>query len=63
MLPDGARAGQTVQTTLLPVALAGQRLGVRLDPPRCGEHTRALLAALGHDEAQIAALLAAGAVA
>ncbi len=62
-LPDGVKAGQTVQTPLLPITLRGQRLGVRLHPPRCGEHTRALLAALGHDEASIDALLASGAVA
>ena len=62
-LPDGPKAGQTVQTTLLPFTLQGQRLGVRLDPPRCGEHTRALLAGLGRDEPQITALLATGAVA
>jgi hypothetical protein len=42
-LPDGERAGQTVKTTLFPIALEGQRLGVRLDPPKMGEHTRELL--------------------
>ena len=63
VLPDGPKAGQTVQTTLLPITLQGQRLGVRLDPPRCGEHTRRLLAGLGHDAVQIDALLASGAVA
>ena len=62
-LPDGPKAGQTVQTTLFPFTLQGQRLGVRLDPPRCGEHTRTLLASLGHDVAQIDALMATGAIA
>jgi crotonobetainyl-CoA:carnitine CoA-transferase CaiB-like acyl-CoA transferase len=62
-LPDGERAGQTVKTTLFPVALDGRRLGVRLDPPRLGEHTRALLASIGYDAAEIDALYAAGAVA
>jgi crotonobetainyl-CoA:carnitine CoA-transferase CaiB-like acyl-CoA transferase len=46
-LPDGAKAGETVKTTLLPFTLAGARLGVRIDPPRRGEHTRELLTALG----------------
>ena len=46
-LPDGDKAGQTVKTTLFPFTMAGERLGVRLDPPRHGEHTRALLSALG----------------
>jgi crotonobetainyl-CoA:carnitine CoA-transferase CaiB-like acyl-CoA transferase len=48
VLPDGERAGQTVKTTLLPIALAGARLPVRRDPPRRGEHTRELLAGLGY---------------
>ena len=46
-LPDGDKAGQTVKTTLFPFTMAGERLGVRLNPPRHGEHTRALLSALG----------------
>jgi crotonobetainyl-CoA:carnitine CoA-transferase CaiB-like acyl-CoA transferase len=52
-LPDGPRAGQKVKTTLLPFTLAGERLGVRLDPPRLGAHTRELLSAAGYSNAQI----------
>jgi crotonobetainyl-CoA:carnitine CoA-transferase CaiB-like acyl-CoA transferase len=62
-LSDGARAGQTVPTTLFPITLAGQRLGVRLQPPRLGQHTQELLSGLGLDEAKIADLLATAAVA
>jgi crotonobetainyl-CoA:carnitine CoA-transferase CaiB-like acyl-CoA transferase len=62
VLPDGERAGQTVQATLLPFTLAGERLGVRLNPPRRGEHTDALLSGLGYDASRIAALREAGAV-
>ena len=62
-LPDGERAGQRVKTTLFPITMDGARLGVRLQPPRRGEHTRALLAAAGLDAAQIDRLVAAGAVA
>jgi crotonobetainyl-CoA:carnitine CoA-transferase CaiB-like acyl-CoA transferase len=62
-LPDGERAGQTVKTTLFPVTLQGQRLGVRLNPPARGEHTRVLLAGLGFTPAQIDGLLASGVVA
>jgi len=62
-VPDGERAGQTVKTTLFPVTLAGQRLGVRLQPPRKGEHTRALLEGLGLAGPEIDALIAQGAIA
>ncbi|MCG2595802.1 CoA transferase [Ramlibacter sp. XY19] len=62
-LPDGAKAGQTVKTTLLPFTLAGERLGVRLDPPRLGEHSRELLQSIGLADAQIAALKERGVVA
>jgi crotonobetainyl-CoA:carnitine CoA-transferase CaiB-like acyl-CoA transferase len=47
-LPDGPRAGQTVKTTLFPITLGGQRLGVRMHPPQLGEHTAQLLASLGY---------------
>jgi len=52
-LPDGDRAGETVRTTLFPFTMAGQRLGVRLHPPKMGEHTRALLTGIGFDAAEI----------
>jgi crotonobetainyl-CoA:carnitine CoA-transferase CaiB-like acyl-CoA transferase len=55
-LPDGERAGQTVQTTLLPFTMAGQRLKVRLDPPALGEHTREVLSALGYSASEVASL-------
>jgi crotonobetainyl-CoA:carnitine CoA-transferase CaiB-like acyl-CoA transferase len=57
-LPDGERAGQTAQTTLLPFTLGGQRLGVRLQPPRKGEHTAELLRSLGLADAEVADLQA-----
>src|SRR5690242_4838781 len=52
-LPDDDRAGETVRTTLFPFTMAGQRLGVRLHPPKMGEHTRALLDGIGFDAAEI----------
>ena len=56
VLPDGARAGQTAQTTLCPFTMDGQRLGVRLQPPTLGQHTAELLSGLGYDAAQIQSL-------
>ena len=55
-LPDGDKAGQTVKTTLFPITLEGQRLGVRMDPPRRGQHTQELLQSLGYTAPQIEAL-------
>ncbi len=55
-LPDGERAGQTAQTVLLPLALDGERLGVRRSPPRLGEHSAELLAELGYSAEDAARL-------
>jgi len=56
ILPDGERAGQTVKTALLPITMAGDRLGVRLHPPRAGEHTQEILRAAGYSVAEIGSL-------
>ena len=58
-LTDGERAGHTALTTLLPLRMAGERLPVRSNPPRLGEHTAELLASLGYDAVQISAMQAA----
>ena len=55
-LPDGRKT----QVPLLPLTLDGERLGLRLDPPRLGEHADELLQSLGYSVAQIAALRAQG---
>jgi crotonobetainyl-CoA:carnitine CoA-transferase CaiB-like acyl-CoA transferase len=47
-----------VKTTLLPFTMDGERLGVRLDPPQLGAHSRELLQAIGLDDAEIARLKA-----
>ncbi len=51
-LPDG----RATKTVLLPLSLGGERLGVRLNPPRLGEHNAELLADLGYSEQEINAL-------
>ncbi|MCW5610522.1 MAG: CoA transferase [Rubrivivax sp.] len=62
-LTDGPKAGQVVKTTLFPITLAGERLPVRSDPPKSGEHTRVVLDALGYAPAEIDDLVARKAVA
>jgi crotonobetainyl-CoA:carnitine CoA-transferase CaiB-like acyl-CoA transferase len=57
-LPDGR---QTV-VPLLPLKLGGERLGVRLDPPKLGEHADALLQGLGYTASEVAGLRASGIV-
>lgn len=63
VLPDGAHAGETVKTTLLPFTLAGERPGVTRDPPRFGADTGDLLAGLGYGPADIDDLRSRGVVA
>ena len=62
MLPDGGARGATAAVPLFPFTMDGERLGVRTDPPTRGAHTGELLADLGYDAAQIAALRERGAV-
>ena len=62
-LTDGDRAGQHVKATLFPFTLDGQRPGVRMNPPKRGEHTREVLAAIGIAEREIDALVKSRAVA
>ena len=62
-LPDGERAGQTARTTLFPLRMDGQRLGVRLQPPVLGQHTAEIMEELGYTGEQVQALQAQGAVA
>ena len=50
--------GKTIRVPALPLALDGERLPKRLDPPKVGEHARALLAELGCSAEDIQALAA-----
>ena len=63
VLADGPKAGQRAKAALLPFTMDGRRLGVRLQPPRQGQDTPALLAELGLTEQDMHRLRQAGAVA
>jgi crotonobetainyl-CoA:carnitine CoA-transferase CaiB-like acyl-CoA transferase len=55
-LPDG----RETKVPLFPFTLDGERLPVRLQPPRLGEHTHELLRAAGYSDEQLRALRTRG---
>ena len=57
-LPDGRETA----TPLLPITLDGQRPGLRLNPPKLGEHGRELLESLGYSAQEVDDLVQAGVV-
>jgi len=63
LLPITTPAGAKTVLPALPLEMDGRRLGVRLDVPAFGEHTRALLSELGYGAAEIDRLVADGVVA
>jgi len=54
-LPDGTRT----KVPILPIEMDGRRLGVRLDLPKVGEHTREVLLSIGYAAEEIDGLVAA----
>ena len=54
-LPDGT----ATKVPILPIEMDGHRLGVRLDLPKVGEHTREILASVGYSRGEIDELVAA----
>ena len=57
-LPDG----RETTVPLLPITLDGQRLGLRCNPPRLGEHNDDVLTSLGYSAGDITALREAGVI-
>jgi crotonobetainyl-CoA:carnitine CoA-transferase CaiB-like acyl-CoA transferase len=57
-LPDGRETA----SPLLPITLDGQRPGLRLNPPKLGEHGRELLESLGYSAQEVDDLVQAGVV-
>ena len=57
-LPDGRETA----SPLLPITLDGQRPGLRLNPPKLGEHGRELLESLGYSAQEVDDLVQAGIV-
>ena len=51
--------GTATKVPILPIEMDGHRLGVRLDLPKVGEHTREILAAIGCSDGEIDELAAA----
>jgi len=58
-LPDG----RATSVPLLPLTLDGERLGLRLDPPRLGQHGREVLLDVGYSDDEISAMVQAGTLA
>lgn len=56
-LPDG----KSVSLPAMPFELDGEKLGLRMNPPKSGEHTREVLLQLGYDEESIETLIESGA--
>ncbi len=53
VMSSGPNAGYTTKTPLLPISLGGNRLPIRLNPPKLGEHTIELLYEIGYSESQV----------
>lgn len=59
VLPNGT----ATRVPTLPIDFNGERLGLRLNIPRCGEHSDEILRELGYEQADIDRLVTDGAVA
>ncbi len=61
-ITDGPMSGQETTTPLLPLMMAGERLGIRHNPPMLGEQTTEILGQLGYSPQEIEKFLLDGAV-
>ncbi|MDH3641185.1 MAG: CoA transferase [Gammaproteobacteria bacterium] len=49
--------GERAKLPALPFTIAGERMGLRLDPPELGEHTHEVMARIGLSKAEVDALI------
>jgi len=61
-ITDGPQAGTDSAIPLLPFSMNGERLGVRENPPRVGQHTKEILQHLGCSALEIMELIQSGVV-
>jgi crotonobetainyl-CoA:carnitine CoA-transferase CaiB-like acyl-CoA transferase len=61
-ITDGPQAGTESAIPLLPFSMNGERLGVRENPPRVGQHTKEILQQLGCSALEITELIQSGVV-
>ena len=61
-ITDGPQAGTDSAIPLLPFSMNGERLGVRENPPRVGQHTEEVLQQLGCSALEITELIQSGVV-
>jgi len=56
-LTDGDGAGRKIKLPNMPLSIGGERLGIRQDLPRQGEHTKEVLAEMGYDDVTVHKML------
>jgi crotonobetainyl-CoA:carnitine CoA-transferase CaiB-like acyl-CoA transferase len=62
VMTDGPRVGEMSAIPLLPLMMNGERLGVRENPPRVGQHTLEILQNLGYQEHEIKQMIKDGVI-
>ncbi len=62
VITDGPRVGEKSAIPLLPLMMNGERLGVRENPPRVGQHTLEILQNLGYQEHEIKQMIKDGVI-